>query len=466
VADFDENGHQDLAVANTGSGGIRILLGLGDGAFLAGASLASGNSSGVGAADLNQDGILDIITGTITGTNSGVAKVYLGQGTGGVGDGTFGGVMPFALGGDFYQVVTEDLDQDGLTDALVSQGYGNYVALLFGICADTPTDRRAPVLTDVRDVPNDNGGQVFLTWLASSLDVSGGAVNQYRVWRRIPPAMASRAVSPRRLALGEIIALPRSGQSTLIEYWEAMATLPAQRLPGYGFTSPTTQDSMKDSNPYTAFFVTALTSNIDVFYSSNVDSGYSVDNLKPNKPGNLAGTATPTGFALTWEAVEDPDLDGYRLYRGATDAFVPSEASLIAAPRDPEWLDAGAGGEWYYKLTAIDVHGNESDVAELARIVGIGPEGRVTELALMGARPNPSLDGRLTIHFALPDGAPARLDLVDLAGRRVQTVDLTAWGIGPHVTTLGESAPLRPGIYFARLIQGRQVRESKVVVAR
>ncbi|MGH2668411.1 MAG: FG-GAP repeat domain-containing protein, partial [bacterium] len=87
VADFDEDGRQDLAVANGSTGGIKVLLGLGDGSFLLSASLASGNSSGAAAVDLNQDGILDIVTGTITGYNVGVAEVFLGQGTGGVGSG-------------------------------------------------------------------------------------------------------------------------------------------------------------------------------------------------------------------------------------------------------------------------------------------------------------------------------------------------------------------------------------------
>jgi hypothetical protein len=73
---------------------------------------------------------------------------------------------------------------------------------------------------------------------------------------------------------------------TMVEYWEALATLPAQRLEGYGYTAATTQDSMLSGNPFTAFFISALTNNIDVFYSSNVDSAAAIRSTicRPSAP--------------------------------------------------------------------------------------------------------------------------------------------------------------------------------------
>src|ERR1051326_5077324 len=95
-----------------------------------------------------------------------------------------------------------------------------------------------------------------------------------------PPPPSSSVVALRaRLAAREVIAISQSDAQVV--YWEALATLPAQRLAGYGYTAATTQDSMPHSNPYTAFFVSALTPDIDVFYSSAIDSGYSVDNVPP-----------------------------------------------------------------------------------------------------------------------------------------------------------------------------------------
>ena len=467
VADFDEDGSQDLAVANSAGGGIWVLRGLPNGTFVFQTSLNAGNCSAAAPADLNEDGILDIVSGTVTGSNSGIAEVFLGQGTGGVGNATFGPGTAYASGGDVYHVIVGDLDQDGRQDALMSQGYGDHVSLLPGVCAEAPPDPRKPVLTDVRDVPNDNGGRLFLTWTASSLDAPGGAVNSYRVWRRIPPALVT-ATTRARLESRAVIAIPRSAGSTEdVVYWEALVTLPAQRLPGYGYTAATTQDSMHHSNPYTAFFVTALTSNIDVFYSSEVDSGYSVDNLRPGNPHGFAGTPTASGFSMQWEPNEEPDVAGYRLYRGETEDFVASDAALIASPTEPAWVDAGGSGQWFYKLSAVDIHANESDFARLApTAVSVEPEGPAPTLALHGARPNPVLDGRLSLWFVLGREGPARLDLVDLAGRRMLSRDLSHLGGGLHVLEVAGAERLAPGIYFARLCQGPQALESKVVVAR
>jgi VCBS repeat protein/FG-GAP repeat protein len=460
VADFNEDGAQDLAVANTGSGGIGVMSGIGNGTFAAPSMLLSGNSSTVGAADFNHDGILDIVTGTVTGYNSGQVELFLGQGAGGVGNGTFAGATIYPSHGDVYQLITRDLDSDGSTDVLTAQGYGDDIALLPGTCAPDPRD---PALTGVRDVPNDNGGRVFVTWTPSSLDAPGGPVNAYRVWRRIPPASSVVALRE-RIAAREIIAISHSGAQVV--YWEALATLPAQRLAGYGYTAATTQDSMPHSNPYTAFFVSALTQDIDVFYSSAIDSGYSVDNVPPHTPGGFVGASEPTGFALQWDPDTDPDLDGYRVYRGGTADFVPSTASLVAATKDPGWVDPSGHGEWFYKLSAVDVHANESDFSLLTSIspLGVDPPAAVFELG--GARPNPSAGGRLNIYFALERGAEARLDLVDLAGRRMFSRALTNWGPGHHVMTLGDANSLSPGVYFVRLYQGRRVLESRAVVTR
>src|ERR1051326_7134082 len=152
--------------------------------------------------------------------------------------------------------------------------------------------------------------------------------------------------------------------------------------------------------------------------------------------------------------------------RGGPADFVPSAASLVAATKDPGWVDPGGHGEWFYKLSAMDLHANESSFSLLTSISPLGVDPPAAVFELRGARPNPSGGGRLNIYFALERGAGARLDLVDLAGRRMLSKDLSTLGSGRHVTTLGDAKPLPPGVYFVRLHQGRRVLESRAVVTR
>jgi hypothetical protein len=361
-------------------------------------------------------------------------------------------------------MASADIDGDGRTDLVTSILRRDYFALLPGACHADP---RAPVLTDVRDVPNDDGGFVFVTWTASSLDVTGGSVHAYRVWRRIPPAMA-QALRSRALDSESFIAAPvmLADGSQEIVYWEAMATLPAQRMPGYGYTSPTTQDSMRRSNPYTAFMITALTSNFDVFYSSNVDSGYSVDNIRPRRPNHFVAGAGPGRAELMWDPNPETDLEGYRLYRGIGPDFVPSDEGLIATLVEPGFVDPDGGAGFCYKLSAIDVHENESEfsVVDLTGMLDVDVRPG-TALALRGVLPNPSA-GRMAIHFSLARLAPGQLAVIDLAGRCIASYDLSALGAGVHVITVGEGAPLRAGVYLIRLAQGGQTREAKAIVLR
>jgi uncharacterized protein (TIGR03437 family) len=108
TADFNRDGKPDLAVTmgNGAGGGVMILLGRGDGTFQPPA-FYSGPSGSITAADLNGDGILDLIFGS---------GYSLGNG-----DGTFKslistpGLSPF---------VVADLNHDGKLDLAGNYGFG------------------------------------------------------------------------------------------------------------------------------------------------------------------------------------------------------------------------------------------------------------------------------------------------------------------------------------------------------
>jgi len=121
--------------------------------------------------------------------------------------------------------------------------------------------------------------------------------------------------------------------------------------------------------------------------------------------------------------------------------------------------DVHPGGRYDYRLGVVG-EGGERYYGEITVIV---PD-RST-LRLEGARPNPS-PGAVTVAFTLGSDAPATLELLDLAGRRVLAREVGSLGRGEHVLRVAEPGALRAGLYLARLVQERSTLTAKVVIAR
>ena len=66
--------------------------------------------------------------------------------------------------------------------------------------------------------------------------------------------------------------------------------------------------------------------------------------------------------------------------------------------------------------------------------------------------------------FALPSGAAARLDLLDVSGRRVLAREVGSLGVGRHTVNLAEVRRVAPGLYWVRLTQGANRRTARVAV--
>ena len=101
-----------------------------------------------------------------------------------------------------------------------------------------------------------------------------------------------------------------------------------------------------------------------------------------------------------------------------------------------------------------------------AEAIAENPEtpARSFALAIRGTTPNPATGGRPRLQLELKDGSPARLDVLDLAGRLVSSRDVGRFGPGVHDIELTEGGRLRPGIYFVRLMQGGATARSRIVV--
>jgi hypothetical protein len=338
----------------------------------------------------------------------------------------------------------------------------------------------APRIQSIKDVPMDQGGKVLVLWSASCRDSTQALnISAYTLWRRVTTVAAQQA-----LARGAVLvrsAVPENGtpsagairmspQGTAAVYWEFIVSVPARGASGYGYTATTTTDSMPGLIPYNVFFVDAKEASSSTFYVSAPDSGYSVDNLAPATPAPFTGQYAGGTATLHWAVNPAADLAEYRLYRGSTAGFVPGPGNLVAAQPDTGYVDA-AGTPSYYKLCAVDVHGNASGFSTLLPSGTVDVPGPALPRAVFLAPPAPNpARGATTLRFGLPREARVELALYDQQGRRVRSLLSGTQPAGERTITWDgrdESGRALPaGLYFVRLASEGRTFVSRLAVIR
>jgi hypothetical protein len=119
-------------------------------------------------------------------------------------------------------------------------------------------------------------------------------------------------------------------------------------------------------------------------------------------------------------------------------------------------LTASAGASYVYRLVrGAEVLSQEISVRVPAAAV----------FALAGATPNPALARELSVAFSLTGSGAARLEVLDLAGRREYSRELPGLAPGRHSLALAE-AQLAPGVHWLQLTEGVRSAHARVVVVR
>jgi Bacterial Ig-like domain (group 3)/FG-GAP-like repeat len=132
VADFNKDGKPDIAAIDVDNQQVQIFTNNGDGTFTVGSTYASDSQGGYPEAivtgDFNKDGFQDI---AIANNNNGGQDVaiLLNDGTG-----NFLAPIPYSLSGEFNTIgmAAADLNNDGKLDLIVPLSYGSNVAILLG----------------------------------------------------------------------------------------------------------------------------------------------------------------------------------------------------------------------------------------------------------------------------------------------------------------------------------------------
>ena len=262
---------------------------------------------------------------------------------------SIGPSLPFASAGMGSAV------SNGLLYVLGGGGASGSVDSVEVLLLNTP-----PTLISIKDVPFDQGGKVRINWNKAAHDDSlySPQVTSYSIFRKSSSGTIMNAKAHSVSKSIESLLM----DSTLLGY-DYVATVPAFQLPTYQTVVPTLEDSDASGTHYFDFLVVAQTTDINQYYVSAVDSGYSVDNIPPIQPaGLLAAVESGPQVKLTWNSPTDPDVGSYSVYRSTTSGFTPSSGSLIGTSNSINFTDASPlpGDLAYYRIIAVDVHGNRS----------------------------------------------------------------------------------------------------------
>jgi hypothetical protein len=160
----------------------------------------------------------------------------------------------------------------------------------------------------------------------------------------------------------------------------------------------------------------------------------------------------------------------YTIYQRLQPLMAGTHAGSVAAggavglsyEQDPAgWVDVGT--------IVVESYGPQgAPAAKVAPVAASSPEesraSAPLTLAIAPVAANPARGRALVVDVALPSADPARLEVLDVMGRRVAMRELGSLGTGRHSVDLGAGQRFAPGVYLLRLTQGNDARVARVTV--
>ncbi|HEX7878514.1 MAG TPA: hypothetical protein VF720_03845, partial [Candidatus Eisenbacteria bacterium] len=252
---------------------------------------------------------------------------------------------------------------------------GNWSSISNVLVIDIPSppDTTPPAEITLTLVRVDTTSAV-LAWLAPGDDGAAGRASRYELRRSEAPLDASNfdaglpVPAPVPGAAGSAESMTATGLAAGSTWWFAIRAI----------------DDADNAGPVSASL------RVDTKEPSEPP-----DTAPPLAPVGLAVVRDPEGAYLSWSPNLEFDLVGYHVYRRPTGGVWQRRTD--APETDLYWHDRldGRAGSWDYRVTAINVRGEESAPSTIATLVITSPGGDARLVQLAAPAPNPFTESTL-----------------------------------------------------------------------
>jgi hypothetical protein len=290
-----------------------------------------------------------------------------------------------------------------------------------------------PQITFIRDIPNDQGGRVYVEFNASFFDNGEGTGQSYNIYRY-----------------------------DFIEEWIILSSVAAVGESIYTYEATTLTDSTSENDGMTEFKVVASMSG-GIFHSEPM-MGYSVDNILPGVPGGLMAILADNTVELSWNESVDEDFQYFMVEKTSMSGFEMIETA-DAFYVDENYISSEVHS---YRVAAVDHAGNQSEFSEVVEVAVLAIDNQVTPdvFALHQNYPNP-FNPTTQIKYDLAEDALVSISIYDVMGRKIKSLMNINQSAGYHslrwdaTNNIGEAVSAGMYIYT---IQAGQYRATKKMV--
>jgi surface protein len=246
-----------------------------------------------------------------------------------------------------------------------------------------------PEIISITDVPDDQGGRVYLQFNASYFDHHDHSGQSYNIYRH---------------------------DDDLSE-WVVLSSVAATGDGVYIYEATTLMDSTSESNGLTDFWVKA--SMHEGTFESEIVSGYSVDNILPGVPEGVLASLVDNTVEVTWNESIDEDFQYFVIEKTVNNVeeFIETSDAFFL---DENYLSNAVHS---YRIASVDHAGNQSEYSDVVEVAVLGIDGELIPavFTLYQNYPNP-FNPTTQIKYDLPKDAMVTINIYDVLGRMIKSL--------------------------------------------